>query len=69
MSVSYSFPTLEKPRAVREGQAVFSTALREEELQCLVVLRPGDGPSGIEFRDCLVDYTTCPNRNCIKKLI
>ncbi len=40
-----------------------------EDLECLVELRSSDKATGVQYRDCLIDYTTCPNRNCIKKLL
>ncbi len=39
-----------------------------EGLECLVELRNDDKATGIQFRDCQVDYTHCPNNLCIKKL-
>lgn len=38
-------------------------------LDCLVELRPEDTLSGVQFRDCAIDYTACPNQRCIKKLV
>lgn len=38
-------------------------------LECLVELRAADPISGIQFRECLIDYTRCPNQYCIKKLL
>jgi len=38
------------------------------KLDCLIELRPRDERTGIEFRDCIIDYTQCPNKHCIKKL-
>lgn len=38
-------------------------------LECLIELRRMDRASGVEFRDCLIDYTRCPNNQCIKKLL
>lgn len=42
---------------------------RELELDCLVEYREADAATGIEYRDCVIDHTACPNRNCIKKLV
>lgn len=39
------------------------------ELDCLVELRPEDSATGVQFRECLIDYTVCPNQRCIKKLL
>lgn len=38
-------------------------------LECLVELRADDAATGIQFRECLIDYTRCPNKQCIKKLM
>lgn len=38
-------------------------------LDCLVELRRDDSHTGIQYRDCLIDYTSCPNQRCIKKLV
>ncbi|MEQ9365085.1 MAG: hypothetical protein RIF32_12615 [Leptospirales bacterium] len=38
-------------------------------LECLVELRADDAATGIQFRECLIDYTRCPNQSCIKKLL
>ena len=38
-------------------------------LECLVELRAEDAATGIQFRECLIDYTRCPNAQCIKKLL
>ena len=39
------------------------------DMACRVEHRSADGATGIEFRDCNIDYTGCPNRKCIKKLV
>lgn len=49
--------------------SAFDRVGEEEGLDCLVELRPDDALTGIQFRECLIDYTSCPNRNCIKKLL
>lgn len=38
-------------------------------LDCLIELKSEDFLTGIQFRDCLIDYTRCPNSSCIKKLV
>lgn len=38
-------------------------------LDCLVELRSDDKKTGIQFRECLIDYTACQNTRCIKKLV
>ncbi len=40
-----------------------------EGLECLKKIREDDTPTQIQFRDCLIDYTFCPNEKCIKKLV
>ena len=35
---------------------------------CLVRLRPTDELTGVEFNDCIIDYTRCTNSHCIKQL-
>ena len=45
---------------------------REEQfapLDCLVEYRSAAEAGGIQYRDCKIDYTACPNQNCIKKLL
>ncbi|MDZ4725797.1 MAG: hypothetical protein SH817_06555 [Leptospira sp.] len=36
---------------------------------CFIEYKSRDQKTGIEYRDCIVDYTRCPNQNCIKKLV
>jgi len=36
---------------------------------CFISYKTKEEKTGIEFRDCVVDYTKCPNHNCIKKLV
>lgn len=38
-------------------------------LECLVELRADDSRTGVQYRDCQIDYTACPNHRCIKKLV
>lgn len=65
---SYPFVLLEK-------NTDHSTIFPEPEsecysgLECLVELKPEEPLTGIQFRDCLIDYSVCPNRHCIKKLV
>lgn len=42
---------------------------RALELDCLVEYQEVDAATGIEFRDCVIDHTACPNQRCIKKLM
>ncbi|MCR9143288.1 MAG: hypothetical protein NXI24_13620 [bacterium] len=44
-------------------------AMNVAGLECLVELRASDPATGIQFRECLIDYTRCPNQSCIKKLL
>lgn len=39
------------------------------DLDCLVEYQETDASTGIEFRDCVIDHTACPNQRCIKKLM
>jgi hypothetical protein len=39
------------------------------DLDCLVEYQDVDAATGIEFRDCVIDHTSCPNQKCIKKLM
>ncbi len=39
------------------------------DLDCLIEYRGEDLSTGVQFRDCLIDYTRCPNALCIKKLL
>ncbi|HNJ02865.1 MAG TPA: hypothetical protein PLW55_01405 [Leptospiraceae bacterium] len=41
----------------------------DPDLECLVEYRGEDDRTGIQFRDCIVDYTACQNQTCIKKLM
>lgn len=36
---------------------------------CFIEYKSKDVKTNIEYRDCVVDYTRCPNKNCIKKLL
>ena len=36
---------------------------------CFIEYKFSDSESKIEYRDCIIDYTRCPNVNCIKKLV
>ena len=36
---------------------------------CFIEYKFKDQNSGIEYRDCIIDYTRCTNQNCIKKLV
>ncbi|MCZ8341826.1 MAG: hypothetical protein O9301_02240 [Leptospira sp.] len=36
---------------------------------CFIEYKSKDKETGIEYRDCVVDYSRCPNQNCIKKLV
>ncbi|MCB1172781.1 MAG: hypothetical protein KDK39_04410 [Leptospiraceae bacterium] len=38
-------------------------------LPCITELRPADQKSGVLFRDCLIDYTSCSVQNCVRKLV
>lgn len=40
-----------------------------EGLDCLIEYREEDPITGIQYRDCVIDHTRCPNQRCIKKLI
>jgi len=37
--------------------------------ECVVKLRGEDSATGIQFYDCVSDYTACRNQRCIKKLL
>lgn len=39
------------------------------ELDCLAELRAPDLVTGVQFRECRVDYTQCPNDRCVKRLV
>ena len=36
---------------------------------CFIEYKKKDEATGIEYRDCTVDYSRCSNKNCIKKLV
>ncbi|MCG6145202.1 hypothetical protein [Leptospira bandrabouensis] len=36
---------------------------------CFIEYKSKDENTGIEYRDCIVDYTRCSNSRCIKKLV
>lgn len=52
-----------RDRALGQNQYDF------EPYSCYIEYKPKDKLSGIQFRDCVVDYTRCPNKRCIKKLV
>lgn len=52
---------------IQKSQSDFATLFLG--LDCQQELRPADEASDIQFRDCLIDYTCCPERRCIKKLV
>ncbi|KAA1263641.1 hypothetical protein C5473_21680 [Leptospira interrogans serovar Weerasinghe] len=35
---------------------------------CFIEYKPADPITGIQYRDCVIDYTRCSNQKCIKKL-
>jgi hypothetical protein len=37
-------------------------------LSCYIEYKKEDPSTGVQFRDCVIDYTRCPNQRCIKKL-
>ncbi|AIT10750.1 MULTISPECIES: hypothetical protein [Leptospira] len=36
---------------------------------CFIEYKPADSITGVQYRDCVIDYTRCSNQKCIKKLI
>ncbi|TGL58247.1 hypothetical protein EHQ58_12815 [Leptospira ognonensis] len=40
-----------------------------EPYSCFIEYKVKDRKTGVEYRDCIVDYTRCQNHNCIKKLV
>ncbi len=36
---------------------------------CYIEYKEADSGSGLQYRDCTIDYTRCLNSKCIKKLI
>ena len=38
------------------------------DLDCLLELKKEDELTKIQYRDCKIDYTSCPNKFCIKNL-
>lgn len=51
-----------RDRALGQNQFDF------EPYSCYIEYKQADPTSGVQFKDCVVDYTRCPNRRCIKKL-
>ncbi|MCC5813171.1 MAG: hypothetical protein JJT78_00315 [Leptospira sp.] len=51
-----------RDRALGQNQFDF------EPYSCYIEYKAVDVLSGVQFRDCVVDYTRCPNKRCIKKL-
>jgi len=57
-------------RARRQTEALdFEGRFAAEGLECLIEYRAEDETTGIQYRDCLIDHTTCPNQRCVKKLM
>ena len=54
---------LSEPVLLQEKYEDFGT------LECYIRWKPDDAMTGVQFRDCLIDYTCCPNHKCIKKLV
>ncbi len=53
--------------AAEELPAVSSTGMFDG-YDCLVELKSPDMRTGIQYRECLIEYTSCSNQHCIKKL-
>ncbi|TGK09979.1 hypothetical protein EHO60_11505 [Leptospira fletcheri] len=56
------------------GRRIKNRALGREEFDfspyaCFIEYKSKDERTGIEYRDCVIDYTRCPNNRCIKKLM
>ncbi|MGJ4789669.1 hypothetical protein CH352_10275 [Leptospira hartskeerlii] len=56
------------------GKRIRNRALGREEFDfspysCFIEYKAKDVQTGIEYRDCVIDYTRCPNSRCIKKLL
>ena len=56
------------------SESIKNRALGLEEFNyypyhCFIEYKFKDQQSSIEYRDCIIDYTRCPNQNCIKKLV
>ncbi|GBF49579.1 hypothetical protein LPTSP4_10940 [Leptospira ryugenii] len=56
-------------RANIRERALGMAAFDFQPYSCFIEYKSKDEKTGIEYRDCTVDYTRCPNRNCIKKLV
>ncbi|PJZ70322.1 hypothetical protein CH373_12060 [Leptospira perolatii] len=56
------------------GRRIRNRALGREEFDfspysCFIEYKSKDPKTGIEYRDCVIDYTRCPNTRCVKKLM
>ena len=52
-----------------KGKSVEAFPVDEMHKECVVKLRKEDSATGIQFYDCVSDYTACKNQRCIKKLL
>lgn len=58
----------ELSRNKAEEAAKAGKSSNSDLLECLVELKDEDPLTQIQYRDCLIDYTSCPNSHCIKNL-
>lgn len=66
-------PELINPKEIEIYKRVYDRALVQNQYQfepysCYIEYREKDPASGLEYRDCTIDYTKCTNYKCIKKL-
>ena len=63
-----NFNSVEKALKAEEGKSTSEEGMFQG-LACLVELKEQDPLTKIQYRDCLIDYHSCPNSLCIKKLV
>ncbi|TGN20123.1 hypothetical protein [Leptospira idonii] len=64
--------SLQKQSSVLESIRDRALGLKSFNFQpysCFIEYKSREEKTGIEYRDCVVDYSRCPNQNCIKKLV
>lgn len=62
-----------EPRTESMSERIRNRALGQmqfdfEPYSCYIEYKAQETRTGIEYRDCVVDYTRCLNKRCIKKL-
>ncbi|XDD47729.1 hypothetical protein AB3N60_06525 [Leptospira sp. WS39.C2] len=51
------------------NRALGLSSFNFQPYSCFIEYKSKDTNTGIEYRDCTVDYSRCPHSRCIKKLV